>query len=131
MRSLFSFISVGLLWAVLWAGLALAAGALIAFVDPSEIEVGEEPLVLAPVVGLAGFVCGVIFRAVRLAATRTHIGEDSLLNIAATGAAVSAAVPLVAGKGLPELLVIVPVGVICALATNIVARRGLLSGSSA
>ena len=119
-----TLLSVGLVWAALWAALAIAVGTTIGIIDPAQIGPGEEPIVLAPAIGLAGFICGVLFCALLSAGERGKpVVDASLIRIVLWGILVSAAIPVLAGKGLPELFVIVPLGVVSALGSIAIVRR--------
>lgn len=116
--------TVGLIWGVLWASLAVVAGTLIGFIDPADISPGEEPLVLAPMFGLVGLCCGLVFAALVAAVEkRQAIFDGPLTRICVWGMLVCAALPLVTGKGLPEILVTVPLGALSAIASVASLRR--------
>jgi hypothetical protein len=119
-----TLLSVGLVWGTLWAALAIIAGTIIGIVDPGQIDPGEEPIVLAPGIGLAGFICGVLFGALLSGAERGKpIVDAPVIRIVMCGALVSAAVPLLTGKGIPELFIIVPLGVVSAIASVAIVRK--------
>jgi hypothetical protein len=52
-------LGVGLIWGILWLAVATAVGTYIWFFDPDSIDPEEEHLAL--VVGLVGFIIGVVF----------------------------------------------------------------------
>jgi hypothetical protein len=111
-------LGVGLVWGVLWAALAMIVGTVIGVVDPAQIDPGEAPIVLAPTIGLAGFACGVAFSGLlSIVERRRTIFELPLIQAALWGGLVSAALPLVMGKGIPEMLVVGPVGAVSAMAS--------------
>ncbi len=116
--------AVGLIWGVLWVALAIIAGTLIGFIDPADIGPGEEPLVLAPMIGLVGFACGLVFAAlVATVEKRQAIFDAPLARICAWGMLVCAALPFIAGKGLPEILVTIPLGALSAITSVASLRR--------
>ena len=124
MKLLGTVISIGLVWSTLWAALAIAVGTIIGIIDPAQIDPGEEPIVLAPVIGLAGLICGVLFCALLSAGERGKpVVDASLIRIVMWGILVSAAIPILTGKGLPELFVIVPLGVVSAVGSIAIIRR--------
>ena len=117
-------LGIGLIWGVLWAVLAMALGTVIGVIDPDDIDPGEEPIVLAPIIGLVGSICGVIFGGLLSVVERrqTVLGLP-LLRVAMWGTLVAVALPLVAGKGIPEMLVSGPVGAVSALASVAMMRK--------
>jgi len=116
--------AVGLIWGLLWATLAIVAGTAIGFLDPADIGPGEEPLVLAPVIGLVGLACGLVFAALVAAVEkRQAIFDAPLARICVWGMLVCAALPLVFGKGLPEILIAIPLGALSAIASVASLRR--------
>jgi len=124
MKLLRTLLRFGLVWGTLWAALAIAVGTIIEIIDPAQIDPGEEPIVLAPVIGLAGFICGVLFCALLSAGERGKpVVEASPIRIVISGILISAAIPILGGKGLPDLLVIVPLGVLSALGSIAIVLR--------
>ncbi len=119
-----SMLGIGLVWGILWAVLAIVVGTVIGVIDPDQIDRGEEPVLLAPMIGLVGFICGVVFGALVSTAER---GEPILdlprIRVAMWGILVAAALPLVIGKGVPEMLVTVPLGAVSALASVAIVRK--------
>ena len=123
MKRLRTLLSIGLVWGSLWAGLAIAVGTIIGIIDPAQIDAGEEPIRLAPGIGLAGFMCGVLFGALLSAGQRGKpVMSSSPTRIVICGILVAAAIPILAGKGLPELFVIVPLGAVSGLSSIAIAR---------
>ena len=123
LRTLRSLLGIGLIWGVLWASLAMIIGIIIGIIDPSDIDPGEEPIVLAPLIGLAGFVCGGVFVAlVSIAEKRQPMLELSPIRVAMWGVLVSAALALVTGKGMPEMLITVPLCAMSAMASVAIMR---------
>lgn len=123
-RALRGLFGIGLIWGILWAALAMIMGTIIGLIDPDDIGPGEEPIVLAPMIGLVGFICGVVFGAVVSTAERREPAFDlPLMRVAMWGILVSAALPLVTGKGVPEMLVTVPLGAVSAMASVAIVRK--------
>lgn len=113
---------IGVIWGTLWATIAMIAGTIIGVTDPSDIGSGDEPIALTPVIWIAGFVCGSVFAALLATLTPTTWFEDvTRFRIASCGALIAAAFPIVMGKGVLEMLVIVPVDVIAALLSVVLA----------
>lgn len=109
-------LAIGLIWGVVWAALAMIAGTAIQLIDPADISAGDEPLALAPAIAAAGFVCGAVFSlAIR--------EKRDFLRVILFGAAVGAALPLILGKGLPEILLTAPAGAIAAFASAAAMRH--------
>lgn len=116
-------LGIGLTWGTLWAVLAVSAIPVIGAVDPAQIDQGEGPRDLVSLIGLAGFICGLAFSSLLFIAEqrRTILGLP-LIRVAIWGSLVSAAVPLVMGKGIPEMLVTVPLGAVSAMVSVAVVR---------
>jgi hypothetical protein len=109
-------LSIGLVWGILWAVLAITVGTAIGVIVPGQIDPGEEPIVLAPMIGLVGLICGIVFGSLlAIVERRKTIPELPLIRVAMWGILVSVALPLVAGKGIPEMLVTGPVGAVSAM----------------
>ena len=116
-------LGMGLTWGALWGVVAVSAILIIAAVDPAQIDRGEGPIELGPWIGLAGFGCGVLFGVLLSIAERWKpILEVPPIRVALWGALVSAALPLVMGKGISQALVTIPLGVVSAMASLVVAR---------
>jgi len=123
-RRLRNLLGIGLIWGILWAALAIIVGTILGVIDPHDIDPGEEPIVLAPMIGLVGFICGVVFGALASTAERGETIVDlPLIRVAMWGVLVSAALPLATGKDIPELLVTVPLGAVSALASVAIVRK--------
>jgi hypothetical protein len=123
-RTLRSVFELGLIWGILWASLTILAGTILGRLDPNQIDAGEEPLVLAPFIGLVGLLCGVVFGGLMSTVERGKpIADLSLVRVAVWGILVCAALPLVAGKGLPEMLVTIPLGAASALTSVAILRK--------
>ena len=124
LRNLRSLVGIGLIWGILWVALAMTVGTIIGVIDPADIDPGEEPIVLAPMIGLAGFLCGVLFGALVSTAEKGQPMVDlPLIRVAMWGIVVSAALSLVTGKFLPELFVTIPLGAVSAMASVAIVRK--------
>ena len=117
-----NLMGVGLIWGLLWIVLALIAGAFVAFIDPADIDPGEEPIVLAPIIGMVGFLCGVAFGFLSTAGKPGPMMTRSL-QVIVSGVLVAAAVPFLTGKILPEVLIMIPVGVLSAIVSVAIAPK--------
>jgi hypothetical protein len=124
LQNLRSLLGIGLIWGILWAALAIIVGTIIGVIDPDDIGPGEEPIVLAPRIGLVGFICGVAFGALVSTAERGKpITDLPLTRVAMWGILVAAALPLVIGMAIPEMLVTVPLGAVSAMASVAIVRK--------
>jgi hypothetical protein len=117
-------LGIGLIWAILRVALAMTVGTLIGVIDPDDIGPGEEPIVLAPMIGPGGFICGVVFGSLlSIVERRKIILELPLMRAAMWGILVAAVLPLVMGKGLPEMMVTSSVGAVSAVASVAMVRN--------
>lgn len=119
---------IGLVWGALWVTLTLIVGTLVQTLFPGQIDRGEEPIVLAPMIGLTGIVCGVVFGAL-LAIVERRRGMLPLIQVALWGIVVGAALPLVFGKDVGNAVVTAPVGAISALLSMSLVHRLANQGS--
>ena len=127
LRSLRGLLGIGLTWGIVWAAVMIAVGMIIEVVDPDSIDPGEEPIVLGAVVGLVGFISGLVFGGLLSIAERQKtISDLSLSRVAMWGILVSAAFPLLAGKDIRMMLFLGPLGAVSALASVALARRWAL-----
>ena len=127
LRSLRGLLGIGLTWGIVWAAVMIAVGMIIEVVDPDSIDPGEEPIVLGAVVGLVGFISGLVFGGLLSIAERQKtISDLSLSRVAMWGILVSAAFPLLAGKDIRMMLFLGPLGAVSALTSVALARRWAL-----
>jgi hypothetical protein len=127
LRKLRGAIGVGVTWAVLWALIALVIGLVIGVLDPDSIDPGESPPAMAAIVGAVGFICGLLFSAIlALAEDRKTLRDLSPLRAALWGAIGSAALPLLTGMQDSVALNTVPLGVLFASGSVMIARRSAL-----
>ena len=127
LRSLRGLLGIGLTWGIVWAAVMIAVGMIIEVVDPDSIDPGEEPIVLGAVVGLVGFISGLVFSGLlSIAERRKTISDLSLSRVAMWGILVSAAFPLLAGKDIRMMLFLGPLGAVSALTSVALARRWAL-----
>jgi len=124
LRNLRGVLGIGLTWGIVWAAVTISVGMIIGVVDPDSIDPGEEPIVLGPMVGLVGFISGLVFSGLlSIAERRKTIIELSLSRVAMWGILVSAALPLLTGKDIRMMLFLGPLGAVSALASVAIARR--------
>ena len=127
LRNLRGLLGIGLTWGIVWAAVMIAVGMIIEVVDPDSIDPGEEPIVLGAVVGLVGFISGLVFGGLLSMAERQKtISDLSLSRVAMWGILVSAAFPLLAGKDIRMMLFLGPLGAVSALTSVALARRWAL-----
>src|SRR5688572_32323679 len=106
LRPLRDVLGIGLTWGALWAAVAVTAIVIIGAVDPAQIDRGEGLKDLGPPIALVGLICGVVFAALLTIAEKGRtLLDPPLIRVAMWGILVSAALPLVMGKGIPEMLV--------------------------
>jgi hypothetical protein len=92
---------------------------------PQEIDPGEGPGKVLPILGLVGFLSGLGFAfLLSLAERRTGLHELSLMRVAFWGLLGSAAIPLLLGRDAGNGWVTGPMGAIFATASVAIARRG-------
>lgn len=123
-RNLRTLLGIGFIWGLLWAALAMTVGTVIAVVDPSDIDPGEEPITLAPIIGLVGFLCGVGFGSLLFTAQRgERILDLPLSRVAFWGILIAAALALVTGKVIPEVFITAPLGAVTAIVSVAIMRK--------
>src|SRR5262245_24003485 len=99
LRNLRVVSGIGMTWGILWAVVVGTSGTIIGLIDPDSIDPGEEPIVLAGMSGLVGFICGVVFASfVSIVERRKAILELSLSRVAVWGIVVPATLFLLTGK---------------------------------
>jgi hypothetical protein len=124
-RRLRGAVSIGVAWGLLWIAIGLILIALIGVFRPQEIDPGEGPGKVLPILGLVGFLSGLGFAALlSLAERRTRLDELSLTRVALWGLLGSAAIPLVMGTDASMGWLTGPMGAIFATASVAIARRG-------
>jgi uncharacterized membrane protein len=124
-RRLRGAVSIGVAWGLLWVAIGLILIALIGVFRPQEIDPGEGPGKVLPILGLVGFLSGLGFAGLlSLAERRTRLHELSLTRVALWGLLGSAAIPLVMGTDGSMGWLTGPMGAIFATASVAIARRG-------
>ncbi|MGH7725642.1 MAG: hypothetical protein ACREOU_09455 [Candidatus Eiseniibacteriota bacterium] len=118
LRTLREKLEVGLVWGALWTALMFLVGTILGAVRPESIDRGEEPHVLAPMVGLVGLLCGVVFAAIVSGAEdRKPLHEIPLARAAMWGALVAGPLPLLTGADTSMVFITGPLGAVSALAS--------------
>jgi len=120
----FPVVGIGLVWAAIWAILAMFAGTVLQFAAPGQIDPGEEPRVLAPMIALAGLICGVVFAGLLSIVMRPRpVLKSPLVRAAICGAFVTAALPIVMGKDAGQMLLTAPLGAFSAVASVVIVKK--------
>jgi hypothetical protein len=124
-RRLRGAVTIGVIWALLWIAIGLILLAIVRVVRPQEIETGEGPGTVLPILGLVGFLSGLGFAGLlSVAERRTGLHELSLTRVALWGLLGSAAIPLLMGADVGNGWLTGPMGAIFATASVAIARRG-------
>ena len=127
LRKLRGVLGMGLTWGVGWGLIMFALGTVIGFIDPAQIDQGEEPWRLSLVVGTVGFISGSVFALIfSRAERRKSITDLSASRAAIWGALGAAALPLLTTMNNNVLLNTIPLGAIFAASTVAIARRAAL-----
>jgi len=90
---LLGVLGLAVLWAVLWGSIGFALAIAVGLVDPRQIDAGEGPADIAPILGAAGGASGLVFGLLLLVERRRTVAEVRLtraLMWGAVGAAVAA-----------------------------------------
>lgn len=125
LRRLRGMAGVGLTWAIAYGLVFLTLGVVISLVDPDSIDPGEK-IGLVSVFGTGvGFVSGCI-SALVLAAAERHktLGDLSLWRMALWGALSAGVWPFVTPANDMMVVILAPLGAVCAVGTLAIARRG-------
>ena len=126
LRNRSALVGITVVWGILWAAMTIVVGTIITFVDPAQIDAGEAPIVLAPIIGLIGLTCGLAFAVLVSFPRPEWIVDVPLQRAVLWGMAIAALVPVLSGKVIPEILVIAPLGAASAMVSIAVARRWTL-----
>lgn len=118
---------IGLIWGVLWPLLAIILGTIIEVITgkPGSTNPEDAPdFFFMLMIGLVGFICGVVFGGLLLIAERGKtILDFSLIHAAIWGILVGVAFPIVMGKDIGNMIVTVPFGVVSATASVALMRK--------
>ena len=125
LRKLRGVVSIGLTWGSLWGVLMALVGVGIGIFDPDSIDPGESVLVVGALMGLVGFVSGVLFGLLLAFAERRKTLRDlSLARVALWGALAAAVPPLLTGAAASMAFILCPLGAAFAAGSIALARRG-------
>lgn len=129
LRKLLGVLGIGLSWGMVWAALFAALGLIIGIVRPQDIDPGESPVVFSGIGLLVGFVSGAVFGIIlSLAENRKSIRDLGLIRVAIWGIVASAAWPLLTTVDDGMVVILCPLGAVCASASVAIARRAELPG---
>jgi hypothetical protein len=117
-------VGMGLTWAVAWSALFFTLGVVIGIFDPDSIDPGEEPILIARIGALIGFVAGAGFGLlISLAEARKKLVHLSLMRAGLWGAIASSALPLLTAANDNMIILMAPIGAILGVTSVGVARR--------
>lgn len=124
LRRIRGLLGIALTWAVAWGGLGALATLVIGYFRPGNVGPGEGPLVAATVLGIAGFVSGVLFGGFLSAVGRRKtLLELSLARMAIWGAVAASVIPLVTIADDRMVYITAPLGAFLASGSLALARR--------
>ena len=124
-------LGLGLMWSVTWAAIFALLGVIIGVVDPDSIDPGEEPLRIAWIGGVFGFISGTGFGALlSIAEGRRMLRGLSLWRAALWGALGTAAFPLLTAVDNRLVFFVCPIGAALAAVSVAVAKRADLDAPS-
>jgi hypothetical protein len=116
-------LKISLLWGIAWALLAAAAAVVIGIVRPQEIDAGEGPIDVAPILGRVGLIAGAAFALLLAIAERgRRMSEIPFLRAVLWGTIAAALYPLLTDRVL-EVFVLAPFGALLAWAHVAIARK--------
>lgn len=129
LRRLRGLAGIGLTWGVLWAlfGIALVLG--IRVFDPASAQ--EGALLVGRVLGFAGFVSGMAFGTLlAIAERRRNLRSLSVWRAGLWGAIGAALIPLLTAADDKMVILTMPLGLIFATTSVLLARRAELRDAS-
>lgn len=127
LRRIRGLLGIGLTWGVAWGALGALATMVIGYFRPGNVGPGEGPLVAATVLGIAGFVSGVLFGGfVAATGRRKTLLELSLGKMAIWGAVAASVIPLVTIADDRMVYIPAPLGAFLASGSLALARRAEL-----
>ena len=129
LRPLRGAAGIAVTWGSLWAAIGVVLALAIGFLRPEEIDPGEGPVNVAPILGLVGFLSGLGFSALLyMGEKRRTIRELSLGRVALWGALGAAAIPALMGAPIGEGWWTGTLGGLFAAGSVALARRAPLRG---
>lgn len=123
-------LGIGVTWGAMWVAIGLAVMTALAIFRPEEIDPGEGPARVLPILGLVGFLSGLGFSGwLSLAERRRSLHQLSLWRVAFWGLLGGVAIPLLMGTDGSMGWVTGPMGAAFAAASVGTARRKALPGA--
>jgi hypothetical protein len=111
----------------MWGAIFAAIGLIVRVIDPGSIDPGEEPIVIAGIGAILGFVSGAGFGALLAVAERgKRIRDLSLGRAALWGALATSVWPLLTPADNRMLLFLCPIGAALAATSIAIAKRAAL-----
>ena len=124
LRRLLGVLGIGLSWGVAWAALFATLALIIGILRPQDIDSGESPLGFSGIGLVVGFVSGAVFGLIlAIAENRKSIVDLALMRVALWGMLGAAAWPLLTPLPDAMLLILCPLGAVCAAVAVAIARR--------
>jgi len=123
-RRLLGVVGIGASWAVCFGFTFLVLASVIGFFRPQDLGPGETPAIFMAIGLLVGFVSGSIFGVILALAEHRKAARDlALIRVALWGAMAGSAWPLLTPVDNSMILVLGPLGMLCATALVTAARR--------
>ena len=127
LRKLLGVMGIGLSWSIVWGVVFATLGLIAGIVRPEDIDPGEGPVVVIGTGLLVGFVSGAVFGIIlSFAENRKAILDLALIRVALWGMLAAAVWPLLTIVHDSMMVIVCPLGAICALAAVAIARRAEL-----
>lgn len=116
-------IGIALSWGVAWGAVFATIGLIVGIVDPAIIDQGEDPIGVGRIGFAVGFVSGAIYGLIlSFVGHRKSILDLALVRVAFWGALASATWPLLTHVDDSMVIMLCPLGAICASVAVAIAR---------
>jgi len=124
LRKFLGVMGIGLSWGTVWAAVFATLVLIIGIVRPEDIDPGEGPLVASGIGLVVGFVSGAIFGIIlSFAENRKSLRDLALIRVAIWGMVGSAVWPLLTPLPNSMMLILCPLGAVCASVSVAIAKR--------
>jgi hypothetical protein len=124
LRKILGVMGIGLSWGVAWSAVFATLVLIIGAFRPEDIDPGEGPLVASGIGFMVGVVSGVVFGIIlSFAENRKSIHDLALVRVALWGVIGAAVWPLMTPLPDDMMLILCPLGAVCATALVAIARR--------
>lgn len=111
-------------WSIVWAAVFAALGSVIWMTRPQDFDAGESLLVVAGFSAVVGFASGTVYGVIlALVERRRTITELAIPRVCVWGALASAVWPVLITAKTSMVVVLCPLGAICAVAAVALVRR--------